>query len=229
MIFNKVKGHNRIKNAYRHRILLSAVSCYLAIIAYPAMAHHMIDNQLPASFFEGFVSGLAHPIIGFDHLIFICSIGLLAAIRIKQRGWVLPPAYVVATLFGTVTFLPSPFWAMLEIFVAGSVVLIGFLVIFAKDRGTQNWGILFSIFAGLLHGYAYGESIIGAENTPLLAYLLGLSVIQILIAAVVYLSLKTAVSRYETKKVSRTIRHAGLVVGSFGMFFLTTALSNFLS
>ena len=37
---------------------------------------------------------------------------------------------------------------------------------------------------GLVHGYALGESIYGAEQTPLYAYLLGLAVIQSAIALV---------------------------------------------
>jgi urease accessory protein len=32
--------------------------------------------------------------------------------------------------------------------------------------------------AGLFHGGAYGEAIIGAENTPLVAYLIGFALIQ---------------------------------------------------
>jgi urease accessory protein len=43
------------------------------------------------------------------------------------------------------------------------------------------WAALFGV-AGLTHGYAYGESIFGAEPSPLGAYLLGLVVIQSAIA-----------------------------------------------
>ena len=41
-------------------------------------------------------------------------------------------------------------------------------------------GALLGLFAlaGLLHGYALGESIVGAEPAPLAAYLIGLAVIQ---------------------------------------------------
>jgi urease accessory protein len=35
---------------------------------------------------------------------------------------------------------------------------------------------------GLIHGYALGESIYGAEHTPLAAYLIGLAVIQSVVA-----------------------------------------------
>ncbi len=38
------------------------------------------------------------------------------------------------------------------------------------------------MLAGLFHGYAFGESIVGAEATPLAAYLLGLVMIQTLLA-----------------------------------------------
>jgi urease accessory protein len=41
--------------------------------------------------------------------------------------------------------------------------------------------LLFSI-AGVFHGYAYGESIVGAETTPLSAYVIGFGVIQYLVA-----------------------------------------------
>ena len=40
-----------------------------------------------------------------------------------------------------------------------------------------GWAALFGL-AGVAHGYAYGESIFGAEPTPLWAYLLGLVAIQ---------------------------------------------------
>jgi urease accessory protein len=40
--------------------------------------------------------------------------------------------------------------------------------------------LLASLFvaAGIFHGYAYGESIVGAEPAPLAAYVIGLGVIQ---------------------------------------------------
>jgi urease accessory protein len=39
------------------------------------------------------------------------------------------------------------------------------------------WMALFAV-AGLFHGYAFGESIVGAERAPLQAYLVGLVLIQ---------------------------------------------------
>ncbi len=47
-------------------------------------------------------------------------------------------------------------------------------------------GLAVALFAavGLVHGYALGESIYGAESTPLYAYLIGLAVIQCAVALV---------------------------------------------
>jgi urease accessory protein len=42
-------------------------------------------------------------------------------------------------------------------------------------------GSLF-VLAGVFHGYAYGESIVGAETAPLAAYMIGFGVIQYCIA-----------------------------------------------
>ena len=39
------------------------------------------------------------------------------------------------------------------------------------------WAVLFAV-AGLFHGYAYGEAIVGAETAPLAAYFLGFALIQ---------------------------------------------------
>jgi urease accessory protein len=51
-------------------------------------------------------------------------------------------------------------------------------------RQKMSTGAALVLFAlvGLAHGYALGESIYGAEPSPLYAYLLGLSVVQIAIA-----------------------------------------------
>ncbi|MCK6452758.1 MAG: HupE/UreJ family protein [Alphaproteobacteria bacterium] len=51
-------------------------------------------------------------------------------------------------------------------------------------RRRLNAGAAIALFslAGLLHGYAYGESIVGAEPAPLVAYLLGLACIQYAVA-----------------------------------------------
>jgi len=65
----------------------------------------------------------------------------------------------------------------------------------AREAGQtlSVWAGLFAL-AGLLHGYTYGESIFGAESTPLWGYLIGLAVIQtfLAIAVAVVVRMRTA-------------------------------------
>lgn len=43
-------------------------------------AHHFMEDQLPQTFAQGLLSGLAHPVIGVDHLAFIVAAGFLLAL-----------------------------------------------------------------------------------------------------------------------------------------------------
>jgi urease accessory protein len=68
-----------------------------------------------------------------------------------------------------------------EILVALSVIVLGALMLRSRQMPA---GAALALFAavGLVHGYALGESIYGAEPTPLYAYLLGLAAIQSAVA-----------------------------------------------
>ncbi len=148
--------------------------------ATPALAHHPLGGQTPATALEGFLSGLGHPVIGFDHLMFVIAIGLLAVA--KAQGWLLPVAFVAATGLGTGIHLLG--WALPapETMIAASVVIVGLLLALGQNLQVLPLAGL-GVLAGLCHGYAYGEAIIGAEMTPLLAYVLGVSMVQLVIAS----------------------------------------------
>lgn len=47
----------------------------------PAFAHHAMDGKMPVTFLQGLLSGLGHPIIGFDHLAAVVGVGVLGAWR----------------------------------------------------------------------------------------------------------------------------------------------------
>ena len=64
-----------------------------------------------------------------------------------------------------------------ELIVALSVLIAGILLVVDRRVPAGLWMALF-VIAGFFHGYAYGESIYGAEPTPLAAYLAGLVAVQ---------------------------------------------------
>jgi urease accessory protein len=71
-----------------------------------------------------------------------------------------------------------------EIMVALSVIAVGAVLIRTEPVRVDVAIALFA-FAGLLHGYALGESIAGAEAVPRYGYFIGLAVIQSAIALAV--------------------------------------------
>jgi len=191
----------------------------LLLSAAPAMAHHATGGKLPSNFFEGFMAGLAHPVIGLDHFAFIVSIGLLAAV--SRQGMKIPITFVLAAMVGTGLHLTQFNLPAAELFISGSVLLFGILL--AMKERPNDWILTgLAAIAGLFHGYAYGEAIFGAEMTPLIAYLAGFTVIQLAVAIAAFLLGKAVLKA--TEQPSLPLRFAGFVICGVGVAFLSTLI-----
>ena len=164
-------------NQQFRRLSLSLI--VLASSSAPAFAHHLMGGHTPATFGEGILSGLGHPVIGLDHFAAVVAVGCLAAAHRATYALVL--AFVLAMMAGVALHLQGAMLPGAEILVALSVIALGALML--GDR-QMPVGAALSLFAmvGAVHGYALGESIYGAEPTPLYAYLLGLAIVQSAIA-----------------------------------------------
>ncbi|MBP7062627.1 HupE/UreJ family protein [Ferrovibrio sp.] len=197
------------------RALLALPTLFFAM---PAFAHHAMDGQLPNSLAAGFLSGLGHPIIGLDHLVFLLAAGLLAAPR--QRFLLLPLAFILASLAGTLLHIQGIDLPGGEIAVALSVLALGLLLLRAVPLGDAGFAALLAV-AGLFHGYAFGESIVGAETTPLLSYLVGLALIQFALCAGAALVWR----KFDPAQPLLARRLAGAVAGLTGIAFLALNLA----
>lgn len=162
---------------------LGVLAIVMIAAAQPAWAHHVMGGELPQTFLQGLLSGLGHPVIGIDHLAAIVGVGILAALA--GRGAAVVLAFGVAVIAGVGLHLTKIDLPASELFVGLTTLLIGALVILRQSMSTALATLLFAI-AGLVHGYALGESIVGAEAAPLTAYLVGLLVIQTAIGIGVY-------------------------------------------
>lgn len=176
----------------------------------PAHAHHMMGGRTPSTFAEGLLSGLGHPVIGIDHLAFIVAVGL--AVGVAGLSLAMPAVFVAASAVGVAIHVMGANLPGDELVVAASVILAGgMLAAGGAARGSLlMWGALFAV-AGLFHGYAYGESIFGAERTPLSAYLLGLVIVQTVIATGVALTMRKPLTS------SLNARLAGAVIAGIGL------------
>lgn len=151
----------------------------VALSAGPAFAHHVMGGRMVATFGEGLLSGLAHPVIGLDHFAAVVAVGCLAAAH--RAGPVLAIGFVLAMIAGVAVHLQGATVPGAEILVALSVIALGVAMLLRRQMPASAALVLFAAI-GLLHGYALGELIYGAEPTPLYAYLLGLAVIQSAVA-----------------------------------------------
>ena len=136
----------------------------------PAFAHHPMDARDAQTFssIEGLISGLGHPIIGTDHLFFLLSIGLVSSLSIKR----FLPLLLFSGFTGTLTSLYFPDLINGVEIVVGLSLCVATLVCY----GFLNPLVILPLI--FCHGYVLGETIIGAEPTPLISYCLGLIISQ---------------------------------------------------
>ncbi|MBD2329146.1 HupE/UreJ family protein [Alkalinema sp. FACHB-956] len=205
--------------------VLSLLTGALLLKATPSLAHHAMGGNLPTTWFQGLMSGLAHPIIGPDHFAFIVAVGLLAAI--KRQGLWLPVAFVVAAMLGTGLHLTQFNLPGVELFVSGSIVLFGALLVMKKSPNTGLVAVLTAI-AGLFHGYAYGEAIFGAETTPFFAYLAGFTMIQLVISIATFWISHVMILGRNPEGGAVQFHSAGFVILGMGLAFLISQVMSLL-
>ena len=142
-----------------------------------AHAHHPLEGTSPESFtfIDGLISGLAHPILGIDHFLFLFSIGLVG---FSFRRWV--PILLIFGLLGTISSLIYPL-------ILTNVELIICLSLFVSSLiaiGLINPIVLLPLIT--CHGYALSQSVVGAELTPISAYIIGLLISE---SAIIYIGI----------------------------------------
>jgi urease accessory protein len=118
----------------------------------------------------GFVGGLAHPVLGPDHVAAMIAVGLWGAFLGMPAMVLLPVVFpLVMALGGALGILGVPLPGT-EIGIAISAVLLGLAVVFAVRPPLWMAAVLVGVFA-IFHGHAHGAELpVGADA---LAYSLG--------------------------------------------------------
>ncbi len=164
---------------------LAAIGIGSVLVISPALAHHPLGGKMVSNPLEGLLSGIAHPVIGLDHLAFVIAVGCGSALLAKTANpsiaRLIPLGFLTAAIAGTAIHLLKVDLPLNELWVALSVLLLGLSIGLGQKLPVAALAG-FVTLAGLFHGYAYGESIVGAEATPLVSYLVGFTAIQALIA-----------------------------------------------
>jgi len=185
--------------------------------ASPALAHHPLAGAKMETFMHGMLSGVGHPLLGFDHLFFVALVGIVG--MYTARHYSVPLAFISAMLIGT---LFSSFGFAIpatEIMIIISLLALGGIVAAGRKINLKSAMILFAI-TGLFHGSAFGASIAGQEiavgSTVLIGYLLGLGIIQYLI---VILTGFVAITIWKASQATAvSVRMSGAFVAGIGVF-----------
>lgn len=199
-------------------LLRAALALSAAVIALPAAAHHPMGGAAPATFWQGLLSGVGHPVIEADHLVFLLGAAIAVAwARVPLRQALLAlPAYTLAGAVGTALRVPGLELAGAELAVAITLLAVAAALWLRRVPGAPALAAI-AAAGGLVHGYAYGEAVIGAETTPLLAYLTGLALTQTAMLAAAWFAARQVPAPLSaiSERLSRAI---GLLVGAFALW-----------
>lgn len=193
----------------RIMVVIAAAMVGLAFAA-PASAHHVMGGEVPGTAWQGLLSGLGHPIIGVDHLAFIVGVGLIS--HLVGLLTLLPLLFLAGTVLGCFLHVQGYDLASSELAIALSVAIAAAVLAL---RVRIPIGVLapLLVVAGALHGYAYGESIVGAETAPFAAYIVGFAAIQYGLAVGSGITLRMLVSRdYVAEATATRLAGAGVAL-----------------
>jgi len=114
----------------------------------------------------GFITGLAHPFMGLDHLLAMIAVGIWAAQTGGSAVWRLPLSFIVMMAIAALISASGFGLPALEPLIAGSVVLLGLMVVFAIRLPINLSMVLVGLFA-VIHGYAHGLEMPQASSAVL--------------------------------------------------------------
>lgn len=193
-------------------VLLRSVLLGIALAPAIALAHEEAGQA------AGFLSGLAHPVSGMDHVLAMIAVGLWGAVLGPPAIWVLPVAFpLVMAVGGLMGLLGIPL-AGVEIGIALSAIVLGASVS-AEIRPPIWLAALIVAFFAVFHGHAHGREL--PEGTSALLYSLGFVVATGLLHAVGILL--GAAHRWPAGR--NALRAAGAGVTLAGLFFLWRAVT----
>ncbi len=187
------------------------------LAATPALAHHPLGGMPMETFMHGLMSGVGHPVLGFDHMFFVVAMGI-AALFTTQR-MLAPAGYIAAMLVGCGLMYAGVSMPMQETVIVVSLLAMGGIVLSGRALGTGSAIALFAAF-GLFHGSAFGGSIAtqegGVSSAVLLGYLIGLGVVQYALAIAAGWVVEKIFGATEAAAINA--RLAGAMVAGVGLF-----------
>ena len=179
----------------------------LTIFPAVAFAHEMEGGG-------GFISGLSHPVLGFDHLLAMLSVGILSAQMGGKAVWTIPATFVVVMLMGGVLGINEVEIISVELGIAFSVLALG-IAIAASKKLPPLLAMVFVGFFAIFHGHAHGAEMpyLAKPLFYAMGFVVGTTVIHIAGVAIGYVTV-----RY--KDGLQLLRYLGAGIAGIGFHLL---------
>ena len=181
----------------------------LIIILSPGIANaHILEGD------GGFLSGLTHPVLGFDHFLAMLSVGILSAQMGGRSIWTVPATFVSVMAIGAFIGVKGIEIPGVEYGIALSVLILGFSLAMEKKL-LPLWAMLGVGFFAIFHGHAHGTEMpkIVTPMVYALGFLLGTAGIHVCGVLVGVISNRTA-------KGAEIIRFVGAGISGVGVHIL---------
>jgi urease accessory protein len=191
-----------------HRLLFAAI----LFLPTPVFAH------LGSGSTGGFLTGIQHPISGFDHVLAMVAVGLWGAQLGAPALWLLPVAFPMMMAFGGMFGLLGLPLPGVEVGIAVSAIVLGIMV--CCEVRPALWISLVTVaFFAIFHGHAHGTELPPGQSGIL--YSMGFVMATgCLHGAGIGIGL---IHRWKAGRL--VLRGAGAVVFAAGLFFLWGALA----
>jgi len=127
----------------------AAFAACLTLAVGPALAHTGVLSV------SGFAAGFGHPIGGFDHVLAMVAVGILAAQQGGRAVWLVPAAFVAMMAVGGALGISGVALPYVEPGIAGSAVVLGAVIAAGRRMPVAAAMGLAGAFA-VFHGHAHG-------------------------------------------------------------------------
>jgi urease accessory protein len=196
--------------------LLGAIALLVVISLLTSAGGSPIEHNV-SSTWEGFIWGIADPVISLDRFAGIVALGLFSP-RFTRGNW-LNVTFVIAAICGQLinlspVILPAPGIAIAICTIALGVMLVTPIPI--------HWLAiaLLSATAGIFQGYSDATSIIGTETLTMIIFVISVAFTQ----TVIIMSARKIGVNFGINEINhilpKIIRFAGLVFCAIGIVFL---------
>jgi len=165
---------------------------------------------------SGLLSGLLHPVLGFDHLLAMVAVGLLSVQLGHKHVWTLPAAFVLFLMIGGLLGLAGIPLIQVEGIISLSVLVLGASIASDKGIGKALAYPMVAIFA-MFHGHAHGEEVPTLDNPT--SYVIGF-----MVASAFLHLLGVGIGTFVQTKRARALIGAGCAGIGLHMILLTYGL-----